>query len=49
MIKDKNKEIVICKICESEMEEYCFAYDNNQYGKIYYKCNVCGNKINFIK
>lgn len=28
------------------MKEYNFAYDNNQYGKKYYKCEECGHKEN---
>lgn len=43
-LKDTEKKI--CKICGSYMEEYKYAYDNNQYGKTYYKCNECGHKEN---
>ena len=28
------------------MQEYDYAYDNNLYGKKYYKCAVCGHKTN---
>lgn len=48
MTNNKREENIICKICGTEMEQYDYAYDNNQYGKVYYKCNECGNKINFI-
>lgn len=40
----KKDEEVICPICGEIMKEYPFAYDNNQYGKVYYKCDVCGHK-----
>ena len=43
-----NKEKKICRICGSEMEEHKYAYDNNQYGKKYYKCKECGHKENTI-
>ncbi|MGG7323957.1 hypothetical protein [Clostridium baratii] len=40
------KKTIKCPICGEEMEEYDYAYDNNQYGKKYYKCAVCGHKTN---
>lgn len=35
---------VICPICGGEMHEDKNAYDNNVYGKKYYKCDECGHK-----
>ena len=46
MKKDINKEI--CPICGDTMEIYNYAYDQNQYGKVYYKCNTCGHKCNHM-
>lgn len=43
------EEIFKCEICGSEMIKNEYAYDNNQYGKVYYKCNECGHKMNIIK
>ena len=40
------KKTIKCPICGEQMEEYDYAYDNNQYGKKYYKCAVCGHKTN---
>lgn len=40
------KKTIKCPICGEEMQEYDYAYDNNQYGKKYYKCAVCGHKTN---
>ena len=37
-----------CPVCGSNMSEYEYAYDNNQYGKKYYKCGECGHKENEI-
>jgi C4-type Zn-finger protein len=45
-LEDNNKKI--CPICGEAMKEYEYAYDNNQYGKIYYKCPECGHKENTI-
>ncbi len=42
----KISEEKICLICGEIMEEYKYAYDNNQYGKKYYKCSECGHKEN---
>ena len=28
------------------MKEHGYAYDNKIYGKKYYKCKVCGHKMN---
>ncbi|MGL5152328.1 MAG: hypothetical protein ACRC7N_17365 [Clostridium sp.] len=39
----------ICPICSSVMKEYPYSYDNNQYGKKYYKCDECGHKENTIE
>lgn len=44
-----NKEIVKCEICQNEMIKHEYAYDNNQYGKVYYKCEECGHKMNIMK
>lgn len=41
-----NKEKKKCPICDELMREHEFAYDNNQYGKKYYKCENCGHKEN---
>lgn len=38
-----------CPICGEKMKEYEFAYDNNQYGKKYFKCSECGHKENIMK
>ncbi|MDV4149795.1 hypothetical protein R0131_02995 [Clostridium sp. AL.422] len=35
-----------CPVCGANMKEYEYAYDNNQYGKKYYKCMECGHKEN---
>ena len=43
-MNSKNNEEVICPICGEIMDKYPYAYDNNQYGKLYYKCDVCGHK-----
>lgn len=34
-----------CDICGDTMKKFNQVYDNNQYGKNYYKCNTCGHKI----
>lgn len=33
-----------CPICSGLMKKDLYAYDNNQYGKTYYKCTDCGHK-----
>lgn len=38
------KEDLFCPICGEILKEYPYAYDNKQYGKVYYKCDVCGHK-----
>ena len=43
MVSKKSEEF-ICPICGEIMEEYPYAYDNTQYDKIYYKCDLCGHK-----
>ena len=44
--KEKERKKMICPICGEEMKEYDYAYDNKVYGKRYYKCEVCGHKMN---
>jgi C4-type Zn-finger protein len=39
-----DNENIICPICGEVMKAFPYAYDNNQYGKKYYKCDVCGHK-----
>ncbi|MGL5416144.1 hypothetical protein [uncultured Clostridium sp.] len=41
-----SEEKRICPVCGDILEEYKYAYDNNQYGKKYYKCKTCGHKEN---
>lgn len=43
---NKNQDIEICPICGDTMHIYDYAYDHNQYGKVYYKCDTCGHKTN---
>lgn len=40
-MKDEN---IKCPVCGNNLENYDYAYDNKQYGKIYLKCNECGHK-----
>ncbi|WP_297522626.1 hypothetical protein [uncultured Clostridium sp.] len=42
----EQKDKIICPICEAEMRSFDYAYDQNQYGKKYYKCDECGHKMN---
>ncbi|MBD7914928.1 hypothetical protein H9660_07185 [Clostridium sp. Sa3CUN1] len=42
----KNVKEKICPVCGEQMKVYEYAYDNNQYGKEYYKCSECGHKEN---
>lgn len=42
------KEKIICPICGSKMRDFDYAYDQNQYGKKYYKCDECGHKMNIM-
>lgn len=49
MNDDINKNNLICPICGEVMEKYDYAYDQNQFGKIYFKCNCCGHKSNIIE
>lgn len=42
----KKTKVKKCPICGEDMKEYEYAYDNNQYGKKYYKCSECGHKEN---
>lgn len=44
-IKDVKNEMV-CPICGTKMKVFDYAYDQNQYGKKYYKCDECGHKMN---
>ncbi len=46
-MKKDNKKL-ICPVCGDIMEVYNYAYDQNQYGKVYYKCNTCGHKYNYM-
>lgn len=40
-----NRDINIsCPICGEKLKDYGFAYDNNQYGKRYLRCDTCGHK-----
>ncbi|MEG2290362.1 MAG: hypothetical protein RSA29_11285 [Clostridium sp.] len=34
-----------CDVCGDTMKRFDHVYDNNQYGKTYYKCDNCGHKI----
>ena len=43
-MKSENKNEIICPICGEIMNEYPYAYDNHQYEKLYFKCDVCGHK-----
>ena len=36
----RDNENIICPICGEIMKAFPYAYDNNQYGKKYYKCDI---------
>lgn len=44
MSKTIKNNLHICPICGEEMHVYEYGYDNNVYGKIYFKCDCCGHK-----
>ena len=45
-MKKKKEQKMECPICGTIMKDFDYAYDNNQYGKKYYKCDECGHKTN---
>ncbi|MDU4891663.1 MAG: hypothetical protein E6344_16260 [Clostridium sp.] len=43
--KSNIPETFPCEVCGDTMKKFNHVYDNNQYGKTYYKCDNCGHKI----
>lgn len=51
-MKNRKKQLpdtLVCEICGDKMKRFSHVYDNNQYGKNYYKCDTCGHKICLIR
>lgn len=44
-VKSTLPENLPCEVCGDTMKKFNHVYDNNQYGKTYYKCDNCGHKI----